>query len=87
MPKLKPEFEDGDSKLKISTGYDPRVPAVEIDPRKYINPDAATMVKTEYASNGENGETDQRRPVMRKVVSSVRRMTQRCRSVGPPSSA
>ena len=78
MPKPKPEFEDGDSEVEIATGCNPRMPAEEIDPGKLINSNAATMVKKEYASDGENGETDHRR-----VVSSVGRIVDSSRLHAP----
>ena len=83
MPKPKPEFEDGDSEVEIATGYDSRMPAVEIDPGKHINSVAAGMVKKEYASDGEDCEVDHRRPVMRKVVSSVGRIVDSSRLHAP----
>ena len=72
MPK--PKLEDGDNKVEIATGHNPRMLVVEIDPGRHINPDATAKVKQEYASDPKNGEKDQRRPAMRKVVSNVDRM-------------
>ena len=70
----KAELKDGDNEVEIATGYNPRMPAVEIDPGRPIIPNIAAMVKQEYASNAENGEMDHRRPAMRKVLSSVSRI-------------
>ena len=65
----KPELEDVDNEVEIATGYDPRMPVVEIDSGRHINLDVAAMVKQEYNSDAENGETNHRRLAMRKVDS------------------
>ena len=68
MPKSELEYE------RYGFRDDPRMPVVEIDPGRHVNPNAAAIIKQEYASNAENDEMDHRRPAMRKVVSGVGRI-------------
>ena len=70
----KAEHEEGDNEVEIATGYDSRMPAVKTNPGRPIISNTAAMVKPEHTNKLNNEETDHRRPAVRKVPSSVRKI-------------